>query len=138
MAKSGGANILEIKYSISMVKINPSLSKKLVRAKIKSTPTENNNRLMNTLPPLMDIKIERLAKLKHATNNKCSLQNKITHCLDKKCQLHSKLLCSQTARSKITHRTYNTRGRADCNTPQVVNLIQCKKRGKTCWTNYNH
>ena len=115
---------------------NPNLANKLVRAKLKGalnshnanpegrgettvTPHTNNNNNSNT--------IVQLANLRHppVTHRNC-----ITHCGEHRCPLHSRLIHSNTVRSKISRRTFQTHGTGNCNTPRVVYLIQCKRCGR--------
>ena len=71
--------------------------------------------------------IVRLANLRHppVTHRNC-----ITHCGEHRCPLHSRLIHSNTVRSKISRRTFQTHGTGNCNTPRVVYLIQCKRCGR--------
>ena len=113
-------------------KSNKSLTKRLVRAKLKNTgetstgdstsssSSSNNNNNSDTHT------ITTLAKLKHQLP-KAKKRGKMTPCPDKKCPLHDKLTHSSVVRSRTTGRTYNTHGKANCNTPHVVYLIHCRK-----------
>ena len=119
---------------------NPSLARKLVRAKLKrphrkhSSKNDNNSNQSNnntsssssngTAVPTYDASLTDMANIKH--NFDIGLKVTTKKCKDLVCPLHGRLKCTNQARSKISGRAYITRGLADCNTKFVVYLIECK------------
>ena len=108
-------------------KSNANFTKRLVRAKLKNPNDEciHTDTTKGTNTNDNNPTITARAKLKHQLP-KAQERGKLTPCSNKRCILHDRLIHSSTVRSKITRRTHHTRGRANCNTPHVVYLIQCK------------
>ena len=104
-------------------KANFNLSKKLVRAKIKrdQSPPRTKTSHIN-----LNTHITNLANLNHQVP-KFAEWGITRPCNDKHCPLHNKFLYSSQIRSRTSERMLNTHGNADCNTPYVVYLIQCRK-----------
>ena len=133
---------------------NPSLAKKLVRAKLKRPPkrlvkqnqdgsekgnnsmssndisshSSNNNSTDHLIRDDHNRAIIAMAEIKH--NIDMGLKKSTNKCGDSNCPLHGRLKCTNQARSNISNRAYITRGKADCNTKRIVYLIQCKKCGR--------
>ena len=117
---------------------NQSLSRKLVRARLK-TPCNKHNTKHNNSNNSNDIDsrdnntstnnidIMKLANIKH--NVDIGLKIHTSKCNDLNCPLHGKIRCTNQARSNISKRTYITRGIADCNTKYLVYLLQCRNCG---------
>ena len=54
----------------------------------------------------------------------------MTLCRNSKCPLHTRLINSTQIRSRISRKTFITHGRAMCDTPYIVYLIQCRRCGR--------
>ena len=131
---------------------NANLAKRLVRAKLRkplsssttsseettttttTTTTVTHQTINNERQPynvtLNDDNnhIKNMANLKHQADKHGN--NKITLCSDSHCPLHTRLSCSRTVRSRVSRRTFHAHGSANCDTPRVVYLIQCKRCGR--------
>ena len=105
---------------------NPNLTNKLVRAKLKRPPTNQEKpHLENTTDTNTDI--TELANLIHPA---IKPGGNFTLCTNRSCPLHDKMIYKQSVRSKISRRAYHTEGSATCDTPRVVYMIQCRICGK--------
>ena len=113
---------------------NANLTRRLVRAKLRRPPTSENptsTECQNSNSTYEDnhsnTPITELADLRFPANK---TNSNITLCHDKNCPLHGKLIQSKTVRSRVSRRTYHTHGTANCDTPAVVYMIQCKQCGR--------
>ena len=105
---------------------NPNLARRLVRAKLKqpsncSSVNNHNNKQLN---------INTLANLRHSGTLRPLDRHNFTPCSNNRCPLHLRMINSTQVRSKISRRTYHTHGQSNCDTNNMVYLIQCKKCGR--------
>ena len=108
---------------------NPNLANKLVRAKLKQ-PTDHNTPNTSTEGehPRGHIEIGHKANLKHAVQ--LDTIHPFPYCPDHRCPLHGRMIPSNLVRSRISKRSYKTRGNANCNTQYTIYLIQCRQCGR--------
>ena len=119
-------------------KSNRNLARHLVRAKLKDDSSQLTSS-PNSDPDTTQgqIHIANLAGITH--NQDIGLKINTTKCKDKRCPLHGRLVCTNQIRSRISGRSYITRGKSTCDSTRVVYAIQCRKCkkqyvGQTCQT----
>lgn len=100
---------------------NKNLKEHLVRAKIKTGDTDNN-----TNP--IELTIEHNAPIETPVVDPFHLPaDHISCCPIRRCFLHKYLHKSLRIQGSITKRSYRVRGKFNCNSKNIIYLIQCAK-----------
>ena len=114
---------------------NPNLARRLVRAKLRTTRTSQPITAGADTPQttINATNITQVANLKHSMVSSTQPPNggsNMTLCRSSKCPLHIRLINSTQIRSRISRRTFIAHGRATCDIPYIVYLIQCRRCGR--------